>query len=360
MVFKKYLWLLLALCIFLAVLGALFVFTPRRISVSLSEPFSFSPLPVAKEVHIPPHTIPQFFNNRLDFPETITPEEITTVLVTGDVLTARSVNAKTVRFNNFNWAWERVATELRNANLTVINLETPLVKECPVRDDGMIFCGDSRHVQGLQFAGVDVVNFANNHAGNWGQEGVAQTVDFITRAGMEIAGVSGRGPVYREVNGITFGFVGYNEVDLQVGINLSEQQLIAEEIAEAKKQADVVIVQFHWGNEYTYQPSSHQQLLAHFAIDQGADLVIGNHPHWYQPVEIYNNRVIMYSHGNFIFDQMWSRETREGIVGKYYFYRDKLIDVEFLPMLIEDYGQPQWLEGEEKEKVLEHLFQISH
>ena len=67
----------------------------------------------------------------------------------------------------------------------------------------------------------------------------------------------------------------------------------------------------------------------------------------------------MYSHGNFVFDQMWSLETRQGLVGQYLFYEDTLVDAQFWPVLIEDYGQPRWLEGENKEERLQHWRSIS-
>ena len=100
--------------------------------------------------------------------------------------------------------------------------------------------------------------------------------------------------------------------------------------------------------------------MAHLAIDSGADLIIGNHAHWIQPLEIYKDKLIMYAHGNFIFDQMWSQETREGVVGKYTFYNKKLVDVEYSPIQIDDYGQPHFVEGEQKERMLKNLHKISH
>lgn len=112
--------------------------------------------------------------------------------------------------------------------------------------------------------------------------------------------------------------------------------------------------------EYTDQPTQRQKELAHLAIDTGADLVIGNHPHWIQPVEIYKNKLIVYAHGNFVFDQMWSAKTREGIIGRYTFYGDRLIDAEFLPVQINDFGQPRFLTGETKSVLLEVLKQQSY
>jgi poly-gamma-glutamate synthesis protein (capsule biosynthesis protein) len=95
------------------------------------------------------------------------------------------------------------------------------------------------------------------------------------------------------------------------------------------------------------------------AIDAGADLVIGNHPHWIQPVELYNGKLITYAHGNFVFDQEWSLETKQGVVGRYTFYDTQLVDVEFLPVLIENYGQPHFLMGAEKQFILDHMYSES-
>ena len=111
------------------------------------------------------------------------------------------------------------------------------------------------------------------------------------------------------------------------------------------------VVSFHWGKEYELLPVAgpgiapdNPKEIGHLAIDDGADLVIGNHPHWVQPVEIYNGHLITYAHGNFIFDQMWSQETREGMVGRYTFYGTRLIRVDYRPLVIDNYAQPRWLD----------------
>jgi poly-gamma-glutamate synthesis protein (capsule biosynthesis protein) len=135
-----------------------------------------------------------------------------------------------------------------------------------------------------------------------------------------------------------------------------------EQISALAEEADVVAVAFHWGGEYVYVPASSPGIapddpveIAHAAVDAGADLVIGNHPHWVQGVEFYNDGFITYAHGNFIFDQMWSYETRVGVVGKYTFYDDTLIGVEFTPVLIEDYAQPVPMDGDERQAVLDTM-----
>lgn len=306
---------------------------------------------------------------------TLSAERVRTVIATGDVLLARAVNLRTIRYNNFRWPFEKTADVLRTADVTLINLETPLIKNCPVTAEGMVFCGDQRNVEGLVFAGVDVVNIANNHVGNWGRQGVEETVAALSESGL--IPVGHENPVYLtkgnegdkpavaasdaamagkgDERDMKFAFLGYNDVGRQTGIRHVDDETFEDDIRLAKQNVAIIVVSFHWGVEYTHEPTERQREIAHRAIDAGADLVIGNHPHWIQPAEIYNGKLIVYSHGNFIFDQMWSQKTREGIIGRYTFYDEKLIDAEFLPVIIEDFGQPRWADGEEKKRIIDTL-----
>ncbi|MBI4130547.1 CapA family protein [Candidatus Roizmanbacteria bacterium] len=311
-----------------------------------------------RDVFIPQQlTLENIFSDNHEWIATLSAARIRTVIATGDVLPARTVNYKTVTKNNFTWPYEKTADVLKNADITLINLETPIIADCPLTNTGMIFCGDPKNIEGLIFAGIDIANFANNHAGNQGIEGVSETVSLLDSSGIDVAGVTG--PIYREVKGMKFAFVGYNEVDVQSGVSHADEELIVQELQEANNNANIVISSFHWGAEYTTDITERQRRLAHLAIDNGADLIIGNHSHWIQPVEIYQGKLIVYAHGNFVFDQMWSQKTREGIVGKYTFYDDQLVDVVFMPVLIEDFGQPTLLENEEKTTILQDLYRTS-
>jgi len=288
-------------------------------------------------------------------------EETISLLVTGDVLPAREVNNRAATRNNFNWPYEKTADQLRAADITFINLETPLVAGCERTQSGMIFCGDVRNIEGLQFAGVDIASLANNHALNQGDEGFLETAELLIRNGILPVGDSEQ-PKILVRKGTKFAFLAYNDVGEQSELPMAaaQEEKIRRDILVARSQADVVIVQFHWGEEYQRLPTWRQEELAHFAIDSGADLVLGNHPHWFQAVEMYKDKLIAYSHGNFVFDQMWSLETRQGVVGEYIFEGSVLVDVIYHPVQIEDYGQPRWLEGEEKQKVLEELRDSSY
>jgi poly-gamma-glutamate synthesis protein (capsule biosynthesis protein) len=119
--------------------------------------------------------------------------------------------------------------------------------------------------------------------------------------------------------------------------------------------ADVVIPYFHWGAEYVSVPNQRQRSLAYAAIDAGADLVLGAHPHWVQETERYQGVPIFYSLGNFVFDQMWSTETRQGVIATFAFAGSRVTDVQFTPVVIEDYNRPRIAAGADHEAVLRRM-----
>jgi len=306
----------------------------------------------------PALTLDSIFSDDKEIVATIPADKKWTLVATGDVIPARSVNYKTVKQNDFTWAWKNIIPILIKGDITLVNLEAPLVPNCPVTVDGMVFCGDQKHTEGLKAAHVTVANFANNHMGNWEEEGIEQTRKLMEDNGIRISGLEE--PTRIEVKGTKVEFLGFDDIGPYVfPIAKADEKAMEKEISEAKKQSDVVIVSMNWGVEYTEKPSERQILLAHLAIDSGADLIVGNHPHWIQPVELYKGKVIMYAHGNTIFDQMWSEKTKEGVIGIYTFYGKDLVNIEFIPLYIKDYGQPEILEGNKKKLILNQLKSIS-
>ncbi|MDI6830435.1 MAG: CapA family protein [Actinomycetota bacterium] len=132
-----------------------------------------------------------------------------------------------------------------------------------------------------------------------------------------------------------------------------------EAVARAKAEADFVVVGFRWSVEYTQQPSSSMRAAAHTACDAGAEMVIGSHPHIIQPYEYYNGSLIAYTLGNFVFDQMWAKYTREGFFLRCRLKGDLLTQVELVPYRICDCCQPNVLEGESGQYLLDRLLGIS-
>jgi len=300
--------------------------------------------------------------------QSITGNNLIALIVTGDVIPARSTNFQSSQRNNFFWPFEKTAGVLKSADITFINLETPLMKNCQLINEGMKFCGSDKHVEGFNFAGVDVATLGNNHAANYGKSGIDETKKLLEDNGILVTGLNG--PVYTTVKGVKFAFLGYTDIEKSPLVSVADENKIKAEVAQARKNADVVIVQYHWGTEYITAPEDRQKFLGRLTIDAGADLVIGNHPHWIKPVEFYKpslpspggdgkSKLITYAHGNFIFDQEWSQKTKEGVVGKYIFNGKDLIDVEYLPVEIVDYGQPYFLEGERKQKILDEMYSES-
>lgn len=300
-------------------------------------------------------TLESIFSNNHDFINEIPKDKKITLIATGDIIPARVVNIQVTTFNNFLWPYEKVAESLKSADITLIDLETPIMKSCPLINEGFKFCGSDRNVEGLVFSGVDIASLANNHSGNFGIEGLLETEKILNDNNILVFGIN-KGPTYMNVKGIKFAFLGYNDIGAEEqGISWASEEKIKSEIFEARQNADLVIVEYHWGIEYRDQPDDRQKYLAHFTIDAGADLVIGNHPHWVQPIEFYKGKLITYAHGNFVFDQEWSLKTKQGVLGKYTFYGKDLVDVEYFPVLIENYGQPRFLEGQEGMVILENM-----
>lgn len=304
-------------------------------------------------ITIPDLTLEEVFEKDHSWTSSLSANKIIKLIATGDIIPARVVNYKTVSKNNFIWPFEKTMSLLKSGDITFINLEAPLLKYCPLTNTGMVFCGDQRNIGGLLMAGVDVANLANNHSANHGLKGVNETVKLLESVNIAITGISG--VYYKKVKGVTFAFLGFNDIEKNPNVSSASEEKIKIELGEARKNADIVVVTFHWGDEYRPQPNQRQIELAHLAIDNGADLIIGNHPHWIQPIEFYKDKTIMYAHGNFIFDQMWSEKTKEGVVGVYTFYGKELVDIEFLPVYIENFGQPRFLEGSAKQKILNEL-----
>lgn len=178
----------------------------------------------------------------------------------------------------------------------------------------------------VRSAGFDVLSIANNHIGDWGRDAFDDTLARLGTSGIEAIG-GGRNkseasqPKIIERNGLKIGFLGFSDVgpdwlaatEEDSGILLVSDPHFEEIIKTAAKDVDALIISIHWGEEYQ-ATTEHQKEIAHRAIDAGARLVIGHHPHVIQETESYENGYIAYSLGNLIFDQGFSKETMQGML----------------------------------------------
>ena len=257
------------------------------------------------------------------------------VVLTGDIMLGRSVLTKTEKEGNWFYPFDKVAEFLTDADLVFSNLESPIVENCPGTDSGMVFCTNPELAEGLRLANIGVVTIANNHIGNYGQKGISDTERFLTEEGIDY---TGRGNlVVKKIKGTKFGFLGFDFV------NIKPADLDLKLIKESDLLVDVLIVGVHWGEEYKSVANDKQRMIAREMVDAGADVIVGHHPHWIQDEEYINDKPVYYSLGNFIFDQMWSEETRKGLVIKLTFKDGKLLKEEKLPVYISSPGQPEFV-----------------
>ncbi len=270
-----------------------------------------------------------------DIPQAREPATITLIAV-GDVMLGRQVAISSLRRGDLLWPFRETAAILAGADLTIGNLESPLIEGCRLNDSAPVFCGDARAVEGLTYAGFDVLSLANNHSHDMGEDGFAETAAVLI--GARIAPVYDGETFVREINGVRVGVMGIDDTD-EV-LSFSD---LTEAAAEAAAGVDVLVGILHWGREYS-PPTSRQQEAARTLIDAGMDVIIGAHPHVVQAIEEYNGAPIFYSLGNFVFDQMWSEATREGYIARLQVkVHDEGITVahEMISVRIYSYGQPQ-------------------
>lgn len=277
----------------------------------------------------------------------------------GDVMLSRTVNTKMEKYHNYNWPLEAIAPLTSSADIAIANLESPFLftDNYQVLTGSFSFKANPKSVSALSLAGFDILSLANNHILNQGAKGLSDTRQVLDGANISYVGLRADNLVIKESKGVKFAFLAYTyNQDSEKIANIFNITEIENNISEAKKQADVVIVMMHAGTEYQKKPNNDQVKFAHLAIDAGADLVIGGHPHWIQTTEVYKDKTIIYSLGNLIFDQMWSQNTQIGLLARVYFNGKEQINIEYIPINIKDYGRAELMpDGAMKEDLISSL-----
>ncbi len=299
------------------------------------------------------------------------------IIFGGDVMLSRTVNAKMAKYNDYTWPFREILEFLKTADINVINLESPFLKNSSynVLSGSFSFKANPLAVIGLKEAGINLVSLANNHTLNQGEKGIKDTIDILEENNIYFTGAglnkeAARKPAFIEKNGLKFAFFSYAYPDdysvaseKRAGIANMNIEEMAEDISilENSEQApDFIIVLMHAGIEYVVNPNWQQENFARAAIDAGADLVVGHHPHWPQKFEFYKDKPIIYSLGNLVFDQMWSEETRQGLLLESTWQKE-LKSLRLIPTKIYDYGQVKILdetienENRERLKILEKI-----
>lgn len=293
----------------------------------------------------------------------------TTLFLAGDIMLSRNVDAAIVKANDPTLPFHKVADIIKNADISFANLESPFNDRGDHSIEGsLIFNADPKSVEGLKFAGFDILSTANNHAFDQGETGILLTKALLnTNEILPIGtGTECHDGTVLEKNNIKFGFLAYSYSALNNGgktadpLVCTQNEQAINDIANIKSKVDILIVSMHAGTEYKRHPNADQITFARRAIDAGADLVIGHHPHWIQTIEQYKDKWILYSLGNFVFDQMWSQDTREGLTAIATFENKQLKKIELKPVIIDDYCCPRWANNQETLAILKKINPVTN
>lgn len=262
-------------------------------------------------------------------PSRLPESPVRTLLFVGDMMFDREVKTQIVREQDPLYPFARIADRLRLADITFGNLEGPVSDRGINQGSKYSFRFEPvGTMQALSFAGFDVVSVANNHVWDWGKEALVDTITHLDAAGIGHVGAGrnveeANAPFIAQLDSTRIAFLGYTNLyprSLEAGadyagISSYKASSSANQIRKLKAEgADIVVVSFHWGEEYATSSNAAQQEIAHGLIDAGADLVIGHHPHVVQEVERYKDGWIAYSLGNFVFDQFFSKATMSGFI----------------------------------------------
>jgi poly-gamma-glutamate synthesis protein (capsule biosynthesis protein) len=277
-------------------------------------------------------------------------EAFNRLIFTGDVMLSRGVRRQILASHDPALPFRKMAPMLAASDIAFVNLESPFSDQGPYHEGGMVFHAAPDTIAGLKLAGITIASTANNHSRDCASHGVGFTVAWLREHGIEPVGsgeseaATHKGIVLVR-HGVRFGFLGYtydqsngNWKDIDPRVALADPKIVCRDVAEIRKRADVVIVSMHHGIEYTLKPTAAQVAFAHAAIDAGATLVIGHHPHVVQPSESYRGGLIFYSLGNFIFDQYQRVETQHGEVVQISFTGRNILATHVMPVKITPSG----------------------
>lgn len=271
-----------------------------------------------------------------------------TLCFTGDIMLDRDVRLYTDKYGK-DYPYELTKDVLKGSDITFANLECPLTDMgTPVKGNGILFKASTENAFALKNAGFDILNISNNHIMDYGDAGRDETIRSLNDNNIEYTGISSRPAIVKRW-GKKIGFLGYSEV-----YNNMDEDKVRSEIAKAMTLCDFLVVSFHWGCEYNHYPTENQKKWARLAVDCGADLIIGHHPHVLQGIEKYKGKYIFYSLGNFVFDRQVQDGTSESIILNVKIDKNVVTSIETFPVDIKS-CRPEIAQGSKGEGILTKL-----
>jgi poly-gamma-glutamate synthesis protein (capsule biosynthesis protein) len=315
-------------------------------------------------------------------------------LAVGDIMLSRNVAAAIKKADNPLLPFEKTADVFKAVDFSFGNLESPFSGSDYFNSSGsMVFNAPRNNIKGLVDNKFKVLSLANNHALDQETKGLEYTIKYLDDNNIQYIGAGKNKdeawqPAIIDTSGIKICFIGASYASINDNgkttndfvARIDDITGLKSAMRNAQSACNFIIVTMHAGTEYTRKPNQAQIDFARAAIDAGADMVIGSHPHWIQTMEKYNGKYIFYSLGNFIFDQMWSVDTKEGLVLKIKISKSKLQNptapqaanlddlqgtripatlesIELIPVIIENYSTPRPANDEEAIRILQKINQ---
>ncbi|WP_166510735.1 CapA family protein [Desulfallas thermosapovorans] len=312
------------------------------------------------------HDLAAFKKYRMQLPEK---HDALCLVAVGDIMLSRYVAQKINEHGDPGYSFAGVQWFLQGGDVVFGNLEGPVTPGREIKVPEMVLRADPRVAPALKEAGFDILSLANNHVPDFGGQGILDTMHYLDGAAILHTGAGKNdreayAPRYMEVKGVKLAFLAFNDPAVVPdsygagdgpGTALLEPEKMTAAINEAAANADFTVVSLHAGTEYAAEPDATQVRFARLAIDAGADLVLGSHPHVVQRVERYRGKYILYSLGNFVFDQLWSRDTRESVAAGIWIRENNVEKMEFLPVYITGDARPVTISGPEGQRIMEKL-----
>lgn len=229
-----------------------------------------------------------------------------------------------------NYPLQNISPIIQNSELAILNLETAIGTSGQKEDKLYTFQSPPSSAEAIKNAGFDVVSLANNHAMDFGREGLYETIELLERADLHYVGAgSNKEDAYRAhsqtINNHDIDILGFSQVLPSISWYANEngglasgyqEDRVIEHIKESAAKSDTTIVYLHWGKERMIYPTEHQRNFAHNMIDAGADIIIGSHPHVLQGMEYYKGKPILYSLGNFLFPDYVDGDSADTVIAE--------------------------------------------
>ncbi|MBN1666160.1 MAG: CapA family protein [Anaerolineales bacterium] len=316
----------------------------------------------------------------------IDPNVVTSLVFTGSIVPGRCVQAAVDERGNADYLYAEVIDLLTDADLTIGTLNAALSDYPPHTGciQTFVLVGGSENTDAMAVAGIDLISIATNHIkncgiSNCGDRAFLDTLDNLARVGIQPVGggldlAASLQPVVISINDIRFGFISLGQIEAiafagptKAGIAPLNAETLADSLAQVRAQADVVIFLPHWGSDYSFRPNPEQLQYARQAVEQGADLVVGNHSHVIQGMQTIQGVPVFYSLGSFVFDQTWIPEgetepvLQQGLLLRVTFRGTELQGYELIPVRIADdkSGQVRVAGPDEAADILERFERIS-